>query len=571
MNSSLTVAIYTRVSTEEQAKEGFSLKAQEDLLRKYAQSRGYKVHDVYCDDGYSGKDYNRPEIQRLFRDMYIGKFNAVLVKPVDRVSRRMSDISKLLDDVLLPNNCRLLVSDNNLDSAELSGTMFINFLGTFAQYERSLIIDRVKTGMTKRAELGLWNGGVVLGYDLVNKCLAINEGEAEIVRRIFKLRAEGRGYKSIAGMLNEGGYRTKHDNLFGITAIKTILENPVYIGKCKWGRRRDWNTKRRKGVTEDFILVDGIHEPIITFELWANAQSISQMNRESASKNRNFHGEFVLSGILRCPQCGAGTVMSKSKKRDKSGYHLYYMCQAFHSKGKKSCNSNLIVKERIESKVIQTVKELIRNEDIVEDVFKKIAREKDEDETDTKSGLKAISKRLSTQKIHLDKLTKDYFEERISPELYTELSQRIRGEVVALQSQKNQLEQKCDSHALRSIITKEDVIDALINFNSLYDNATYEEKKSLIRAIIKKIEVEPNRKDIKRITFWFDYDDALLLSKTGGTVSQITDRSMSSLMTIEQSVYALFCITSAKGHVALDENPPSQNVHHHKIQGEHKD
>ncbi|KPV44517.1 recombinase family protein, partial [Alicyclobacillus ferrooxydans] len=518
VNSPIKVAIYTRVSTEEQAKEGFSLKAQEGLLRQYAQNRGYVVYDVYCDDGYSGKDFNRPEIQRLFRDLYSENFNGILVKSVDRVSRRMSDISKLLDDVLLPNNCRLLVSDNNLDSSELSGTMFINFLGTFAQYERSLIIDRVKTGMTKRAELGFWNGGVVLGYDHVNKRLVINEGEADIIRRIFNLRAQGKGYKSIAEIVNEEGYRTKNDNLFGITAIKTILENPVYIGKCKWGRRRDWSVKRRKGVTEDYILVDGKHESIIPLELWINAQSVSCAYRESASKNRNFHGEFVLSGILRCPQCGAGTVMSKSKKRDGSGYHLYYMCQAFHSKGKKACKSNLIPKDLIERKVVQQIRELIRNEAIVENVVNRITGENDKALVDVKNSITAISKRLGKQKIHLDKLTKDYFDERISPEAYNELSERVRKEVTELQLQRSQLDRKYEEQTSHSVITKRDVMDALSNFDVLYDKASNEEKKSLIRAVIKKIEVEPNRKDIKKITFWFDYDDALLLSKTGGTV-----------------------------------------------------
>ncbi|OAJ74712.1 hypothetical protein AYJ08_08110 [Brevibacillus sp. SKDU10] len=115
----------------------------------------------------------------------------------------IADLSKLLNDELKPKGCRLLVSDNNLDSSELTGTMFINLMGTFAQHERSVIIDRVKSGMTKRAELGLWNGGIVLGYDNVNKELVINESEAMIVRRIFNLRAEGKGYKAITNTLKE--------------------------------------------------------------------------------------------------------------------------------------------------------------------------------------------------------------------------------------------------------------------------------------------------------------------------------------------------------------------------------
>lgn len=111
------VAIYIRVSTDEQAKEGFSLQAQEDHLRQYAKAKGYEVYDVYSDEGYSGKDYNRPEIQRLFKDLSQEKFKGILVKSVDRVSRRVSDVTKLIDDVLVPRNSYIVISDANLDSS----------------------------------------------------------------------------------------------------------------------------------------------------------------------------------------------------------------------------------------------------------------------------------------------------------------------------------------------------------------------------------------------------------------------------------------------------------------------
>ncbi|MEK5389566.1 recombinase family protein [Margalitia sp. FSL K6-0131] len=495
----LKVAIYTRVSTEEQAKEGFSLEAQEDILKKYAKNNGYEIYGIYSDEGYSGKNYERPEIQRLFRDLYEGKFQAILVKTVDRISRRLSDISKLLDDVLLPNNCRLLVSDNNLDSSTLNGSMFINFLGTFAQYERGMIIERVKSGMEKRAEQGYWNGGIVLGYDNVNKQLVINESESLIVKRIFELRAEGKGYKYIAKTVNEEGYRSKKGKLFSICTIKTILENEVYIGKCRWGRRKDWNTKRRKGVTKDYVLVEGKHEAIISLDLWAKAQAVNNTNRESVSKNRNFHGDFILSGILRCPVCGAGTVMSKSKKRDGSGYHLYYMCQAFASKGLKACKSNLIGKESIERKVLQKIKELLSDMGIVEEVLDRIEEQKVLEESSIRKSLLLNKKSLEKKKAHLDKLNSDYFAEKIRAEVYNMQAELILKDIAVLEDRRREFEREYEDLHSESIITKESVFQALENFDTLYESATFEQRKQLIRAIIKKIEVEPNRKDIKHI------------------------------------------------------------------------
>ncbi|MGE6402239.1 recombinase family protein [Bacillus cereus] len=526
MNQSLfKIAIYTRVSTEEQAKEGFSLGAQEDILKKYAESNNFEVYGIYSDDGYSGKNYERPEIQRLFKHLYEGKFQAILVKSVDRISRRLSDISKLLDDVLLPNNCRLLVSDNNLDSSTLNGSMFINFLGTFAQYERGMIIERVKTGMEKRAEQGYWNGGIVLGYDNVNKRLVINKEEASIVRRIFKLRAIGKGYKAIAHLLNEAGYRSKKGKLFSNCTVKTILENEIYIGKVKWGKRRDWNTKRRKGVTKDYVLVEGKHDAIISVELWVKVQVVNNTNRESVSKNRNFNGDFILSGILRCPACGAGTVMSKSKKRDGSGYYLYYMCQAFASKGVKACKSNLIGKENIEKKVLQKIRELLSDMTIVDEVLNKIKKQNILQENSVKDTLLLNKKGLHKKKSYLDKLNNDYFSEKIRAEVYNMQAEALLKDVADLEEKGREIEREYEDLKSETIITKETVNEALKNFNNLFDNATYEQRKMLIRTIIKKIEVEPNRKDLRCISFWFDYDDALLLSKTGGTVPQIKSKT----------------------------------------------
>ena len=103
--------------------------------------------------------------------------------------------------------------------------------------------------------------------------------------------------------------------------------------------------RKKKRKTDEYKFVKGKHEPIVSEDLWKSIQSVNYAHKKSISKNRNFNGEFVLSGILRCPSCGAGMVMCKTKKRDKSGYHLYYMCQAFHSKGSWPVNLILFVRK----------------------------------------------------------------------------------------------------------------------------------------------------------------------------------------------------------------------------------
>lgn len=355
------VALYIRVSTEEQRNEGFSLKAQEDILRDYSARNGFEVYDIYSDGGYSGKDFNRPEIQRLIRDIRSDKVDIVLAIAVDRISRNNREVLTFIDLELHPKGKKLLISTCDIDSSTDAGHMFISLLGTFAEYERKLTVGRVNKGMEKRATEGKWNGGIILGYDIVDKKLVINENESKIVKEIFELRAENKGYKTIANILNDRGVKTKKNKPFSINSVKLILENDKYIGNMTWGKHREWSVKRRKGKSSNPTETNGVHKGIISMELWDKVQSVNKAQREKATTYSNFKGEFILSGILKCPVCGFGTVMNKSKKRDGSGYHLYYMCQNYHSKGKTVCKPNLINKELIEEKVILIVKEIIRD------------------------------------------------------------------------------------------------------------------------------------------------------------------------------------------------------------------
>lgn len=147
-----------------------------------------------------------------------------------------------------------------------------------------------------------------------------------------------------------------------------------YTGCMSRGNFRDWSSKRRKGKAEPTV-VQGTHDAIIDMELWDKVQTVNKMKSENRISQSNFAGEFILSGLLRCPVCGAGTVMSKSKKRDGSGYHLYYMYQTFHSKGKTECGSNLIRKEHIEEQVLEFVQKILAEDQIVSGILERLKGE----------------------------------------------------------------------------------------------------------------------------------------------------------------------------------------------------
>ncbi|MEC2074005.1 recombinase family protein [Alkalihalophilus marmarensis] len=508
-------AIYIRVSTEEQ-KLGHSLEAQESMLKEFAEKKGYEIFDVYSDGGYSGKNFDRPEIQRLFNDLTKDKIDVILVWKVDRLSRNNTDVVSLIDNELTPRNKKLLITSIDMDSSSPTGHMFISLLSTFARYERATIIDRVNAGMQKRAEKGYWNGGSILGYDSVDKRLIINEQESAVVREIFKLRADGKGYKFIANTLNNRGIKTKKGKSFSIPAIKLIVNNHIYIGKMVWKKHQEWSTKRRAGKAEP-IIVDGVHEAIIEQELWTKVQEINEFQKKSFTSNRNFNGNFFLTGLLKCPKCGAGTVMSKSKKKNSDDYHLYYMCQAYHNKGKSVCGTNLIKKEEVEQKVLNEISFLVNNDDIFKELISELNSDNDKVNEIFIADLKNFNRQLKKAYDKRSKLDNDYFEGNIESSTYNRLMSDLQKEIEKLERNIRKSESEITRN--ESSIDKDEIIYTLKNFNKFFAIVSDEERKLLVRSLIKEIHMEENRKDVKKITFWFSSDNVLPSNKARRTVS----------------------------------------------------
>lgn len=515
MNKKVKAGIYIRVSTEEQ-KQGHSLEAQESMLKEFADKKGYEIYDVYNDGGYSGKNFNRPEIQRLLRDLKDDKIDVILVWKVDRLSRNNTDVMSLIDIELTPRKKSLIITSIDMDSSSPTGHMFISLLSTFARYERATIIDRVKAGMQKRAEKGYWNGGSILGYDSVDKKLIINENESKIVREIFQLRAEGKGYKFIVNILNDKGIKTKTGKNFSIPAIKLIVNNYIYSGKMVWKKHQDWGTRRRAGKAEP-IIVEGIHDAIIDEGLWERVQKVNELQKNSFSSNRNFNGKFLLTGILKCPKCGAGTVISKTKKRNSDDYYLYYTCQAYHNKGPSVCRANLIRKEQVEQQVLNIISLLVNENDIINALIDELNSGNNKTNELHIAHIKMLKKQLGKAYDKRKKLDNDYFEGNIEGSTYNRLMNELQLDINKLK--RNVRESESEIIKNDSTINKEEVIYALENFNKLFKMVNDEEKKLLIRSLIREIQMEANRKDIKEITFWFLPGSVLPSNKARRTVS----------------------------------------------------
>ncbi|WP_335871877.1 recombinase family protein [Bacillus sp. 2205SS5-2] len=503
------VAIYCRVSTEEQASEGYSISAQLQTLRQYASLYGWEIADEYVDEGISGKSIKgRPAMQRLVSDVDKGKFQAVLVWKISRLSRNMLDTLVLLDQ-FEENDVQFISYSENFDTGSPIGRLVVQLMASIAEMERNTLSENVKLGMTQRAREGSWNGGLIFGYDSVEKELVINPKEAAIVRLIFNMYSEGKGLKAIANSLNKDGYRTKHNRHFSINGIATILDNPVYIGKIRWLQVENWDKRRRKGKNPNPIIVDGKHESIISNESW----SIVQARRQSKSfKQRQSNEPFLLSSILRCPDCGQGMVPSitTSTRKDGSKHkHRYYVCGNFHNKGSSSCKSNSIKAYEAEELVINGLIDFLNDAKQFTKTIEALNKQTVKATVKTKNEIEAVEQKL----IEVNAMQERYmeaFEKNLFPiAILQERLQKIAKEKADLEQKRNELSIHLSSSDSK-VISPDLIRELLEKYLEVFQHATRDKQKHLFQLLLHNISVKHlkgHSRSIDKITLEFDFTE----------------------------------------------------------------
>lgn len=289
----METAIYVRVSTEEQVQEGFSIRAQEQKLKDYARIKDWSIYKIYMDEGISGKNLvDRPAMQELIADVESGAVKNVLVFKIDRLTRSTADLIYLTE---LFNNCECSFNSlmESIDTQTASGRMFLKIIGIFAEFERENIIERVKVGLERKVKEGYSIGSLPsYGYDRPSnqKVQTINQQEAEIVREIFDIYVnQGVGINDIVRRLNARKIATKNNKTWSNKSIRKILSNSNYIGNVRH------HTKDEK---QEYS-VEGRHEPIISEELWGNAQRILGNNKRTTPRNPPRDDNYF-SGFLKC-------------------------------------------------------------------------------------------------------------------------------------------------------------------------------------------------------------------------------------------------------------------------------
>lgn len=337
------VAIYCRVSTDEQAREGVSLDEQMERLLAYCKAMGWKEETIsFIDDGYSAKNLERPQLSKLIKLVKQGQISKIMVTKLDRMSRRLLDLLNMID-MFQQYDVSFVSISESFDTTTPSGRLTLQVLGAVAEFERERIRERVFENMFHAANTGKWLTQSPYGYDLVDKVLQINEKEAEIVRRVFhSYVVEGRGYLSIAKQLNEQGVPSKHNKEWSIRSIKLMLSNPAYKGTLVWNRVDSSKKKRKEKEGEQWVSVENAVPAIVPAELWEKAAA--RMNSPSLPP-RAQTSPHLLGGLLKCGNCGAG--MSIGYAGSIKNRYRVYRCSANKNKG--TCTSKQYRAEDVEN------------------------------------------------------------------------------------------------------------------------------------------------------------------------------------------------------------------------------
>ncbi|XZJ82112.1 recombinase family protein [Clostridium perfringens] len=499
------IAIYCRVSTEEQSENGYSIDEQERLLEEWCKKMGYVIYKCYSDRGISGKNIkDRPALKELLSDAKAGKFDMVISWKINRVSRKLEDVLKIVN-LLEKNNITFKSYSEPFETDTPAGRMQFQMMALIGEFERGTIAQNVKMGMIAKAKSGNWCGGRVLGYDLVpnnspeeekkgkNK-LEINEKEAEIVRFIFNEYSKGKGYKAITNKMNKLGYKTKKGNNFSVGSIRDILTNPVYIGEIRYNVRQNWSEKRRRNINPNPIRVKGKHEAIIDRELWDKVQLILESKKGKPS--RIYDGEYPLTGILRCPKCGAGMVISRTTNTLADGTKkriAYYCCGNWKNKGTSVCNSNTIRVDKANEYVFKKIEELVSNEAMIKAVVKNINKERKDKVKPAKRLLGDIDKELEKLDKRKRKIFEAYEDDIITKEEFQIRKDELNEKIRILEEEKKPLLNTI-SEDVSEEIPYEFIKDILMNFSKVLNSSvSREQQKKLLHMIISEITMNESR------------------------------------------------------------------------------
>ncbi|MFI8709835.1 recombinase family protein [Bacillus sp. NPDC077411] len=463
----MTVGIYIRVSTEEQARDGFSISAQKEKLKAYCIAQDWDSFKFYVDEGISAKDTNRPQLNAMLDHIKQGLITTVLVYRLDRLTRSVMDLYQLLD-TFDAYNCAFKSATEVYDTSTAMGRMFITIVAALAQWERENLGERVRMGQIEKARQGEYSAKAPFGFNKdENSKLVINEQESKVVLNMVKKVEEGYSIRQLAAHL-DSYVRPIRGYKWHIRTILDILSNHAIYGAIRWSDE----------------IIEGAHKGIITKDRFMKIQKL--LSSRQNLKKRKTTSIFIFQMKLICPNCGnrltCERVMYHRKKDNMHIEHNRYRCQVCALNKRKAFSSS---EKKIEKAFLDYIQNL-RFEQIPQPT-------KEDDESEI------IKKQLAKVERQREKFQKAWSNDLMTDEEFTELMKETKS---TLESLKEKL------HSLTPNENKEidlDVIkDIINNIKNNWSVLPPTDKKQFMNMFIESIEISKNERatEILNVAFY---------------------------------------------------------------------
>ena len=489
-NEKKIAGLYIRVSTEDQAREGFSLPEQEKRLRAMCEYKGYEIYKLYKDAGISAKTGNtRPAFEELLQDIRDKKCNTIVVLKLDRLTRSVFDLEGIMN-FLEENNAYLDCANEEINTTNSSGKMVARLLTTVSQNEIERTSERTKFGLSGAIKEGHIPARAPLGYKHIDKKLVPDPLTKDIVIRIYNLYFEGKSYYNIATIFNEEQVLGKTN--WKDTGILRIISNEVYKGDYVHGKRTKHPTYYKDVV-----------EPIISKEMWENCQVQKKKNQKNYMRTQT----YIFLQKLRCPKCGRILAGGASHKIKSDKWYFYYRCE--------NCKNN-IHEDKIEDKIKVLLADILEYDNIVNEFFLPVLKSKIDNPKEQ------LEKELKSLNNKRDRIRKAYIDELFTEEEFKQESKLIESQIEMISSkllensQAEQLNFTTEDILLKrdmDFINKVKLPISYYAFNDNWDLLDRDIRADIVMRYIDDIELElkNNKYEVKQInfrsTFYSDFEE----------------------------------------------------------------
>ncbi len=518
LNNNYLVGLYIRLSREDEDKthESESISNQKSLLLQYTKENNLKVYDMYIDDGYSGTNFNRPNFNRLIKDIELGKINMVITKDMSRLGRDYIGTGNLIEKYFPEHNVRYIAITDNIDTfLDSSNNDIAPFKAIMNDMYAKDISKKIKSSLKAKQKEGKWVGSKTpFGYikDPNNKNhLIIEEEQAHIVKRIYNMCLDGLSFYKISKELTNEGiktpaqyyeykWRSNYNCKYGMWHSKTIydiLTNRIYTGDTVQNKRTKVNYKIKKIIKNkpsQYIVVENTHEAIIDKEMFYEVQKRIPKNVGRSEKKET----HLLDGLLYCGDCGHRISIGSRRKKDN---RCYTICNYYRTYIKqKLCTAHSNNYDNLEELILKLLKinclKYIDSKKIKKDTLNKF---KNKENINNQKEIKIIKQSINQLIKNLDTIYLDKINKVINQKQFIRIKDKLEKEIQIKQK-------KLDTLIKIDIInknnnSKDKTINEYINDFITMNNISRE----LIVNLIQKIEIYKDKRINIVLTFSKDY------------------------------------------------------------------